>query len=90
VSFDFDARNGNETIEIVQFHKFTHHVHVLLLEASILSVLPTAVKLTREGEEEVRESATGSTTSSRVIELMSNQASHVLPVTQAHTRNILE
>lgn len=46
-------------------------------EVSILSTLPTAVKLTREGDEEVRELATGSTTSSRVMELTSNQASEM-------------
>ena len=81
MSFDFDARNGNETIEIVQFHKFTHHVHVALLEASILSVLPTAVNDTREGEGVTREFATGSITSSRVMELMSNQASEMFQAT---------
>jgi len=42
---------------------------------SILSVLPTAVNDTREGEGVTRELATGSITSSRVMELMSNQAS---------------
>ncbi len=81
MSFDFDARNGNETIEIVQFHKFTHHVHVALLEASILSVLPTAVNDTREGEGVTRELATGSTTSSRVMEFISNQASEIFQAT---------
>jgi len=35
------------------------------------------VKDTREGEEEVREFATGSTTSSRVMEFTSNQASEM-------------
>jgi len=48
---------------------------------SILSVLPTAVKLTREGEEDVREFATGSTTSSNVIVATQNQASDALPAT---------
>lgn len=43
---------------------------------------------TREGEEEVRELATGSTTSSSVIELMSNQASETLPAT-FNCQNIL-
>ena len=38
----------------------------------------------------MRELATGSTTSSRVIELMSNQASHVFHATHAPTRKIEE
>ena len=58
-----------------------HATHVVKLW-SILSVLPTAVKLIREGEEEVRELATGSTTSSRVMELMSNQASEMFQATE--------
>lgn len=39
------------------------------------------MKDTREGEGVTREFATGSTTSSRVMEFMSNQASEVLPAT---------
>lgn len=79
VSFDFEARNGNDTILVLPLPRLIHHVPATLLEASILSVLPTAVKLTREGDAEVRELATGSTTSSRVIELMSHSAYHAHP-----------
>ena len=51
-------------------------------EVSILSVLPTAVNDTREGEGVTRELATGSITSSRVMELMSNQASETFQATR--------
>lgn len=55
---------------------------------SILSVLPTAVKLTREGVGAVREFATGSITSSRVMELMSNQASETFQATEFATDKV--
>ena len=59
------------------FHIEFHEAVPVVKLWSILPVLPTAVKLTREGEEEVREFATGSTTSSRVMELMSSATSHI-------------
>jgi len=66
------------TSDIVAHHA-QNHFPLLLVKSlwSILSVLPTAVNDTREGEGVTRELATGSITSSRVMELMSNQASEM-------------
>lgn len=60
---------------VLKFQK----VDAVSCDWSILSVLPTAVKLTREGEGVTRELATGSITSSRVMEFTSNQASEMFP-----------
>lgn len=54
---------------------------VVRLDWSILSTLPTAVKLTIEGEGVTSELATGSITSSRVMEFTSNQASEMFQAT---------
>ena len=82
VSFDFVGVNAcDQYLSAPENHTPLLAVFVKL-DWSILSVLPTAVNDTREGEGVTRELATGSITSSRVMEFISNQASEMFQATQ--------